>query len=116
MRKQRSTTLLSLILVFAASAAVAQPIIQIIDATGDGTNALDQPLGIAVDGSANVYVAGNISTNAFKVTAAGVITEIIDATGDGINTFGRPFGIAVDTSGNVYTAARFSDNAFNCRR
>jgi hypothetical protein len=39
-----------------------------------------------VDGSGNVYVAGAVSDNAFKITPGGVITQIIDTSGDGAAT------------------------------
>ena len=89
-------------------------ITEIIDATGDGGgNILTFPDAIAVDGVENVYVAGQISDNAFKITPGGVITEIIDTTGDGGgNTLDGPRGIAVDGAGNVYVAGAGSDNAF----
>ena len=46
---------------------------------------------MAVDGNGNVYVAGYISDNAFKITPGGVITQIIDSTGDGVgNTLDSP--------------------------
>ena len=69
---------------------------------------LDGPYDIAVDGSANVYVSGVWSDNAFKITPGGVITEIINAAsgGDVLS------GIAVDGEGNVYVTGSGSDNAF----
>ena len=76
----------SILLLWALSTgpAAAQTITEIIDGTGDGSgNLLIRPFGIAVDGSGNVFVAGSLSDNAFKIAPDGVITEIIDATGDG---------------------------------
>ena len=88
-------------------------ITEIIDATGDGGgNTLDTPLGVAVDGSGNVYVGGGGSHNVFRITPGGTITEIIDATGDGSNALTQPNGIAVDGSGNIYVAGASSDNVF----
>ena len=87
---------------------------EIIDSTSNGMgNALDYPLGIAVDNSGNAYVTGDYSDNAFKITPVGVITEIIDSTGDGMgNALDYPRGIAVDDSGNAYVTGSVSDNAF----
>ncbi len=61
-----------------AGRAAAQFLItEIIDVTGDGAgNVLDNPASIAVDGVGNVYVAGDGTDNAFRITPAGVITEI----------------------------------------
>ena len=102
---------LVLVALLGAGAASAQ-ITEIIDATGDGTNALDAPRGVAVDGSGNVYVAGEGNDHAFKITPGGTITEIIDATGDGTNVLTNPRGIAVDGSGNVYVAGGLTSNLF----
>jgi len=83
-KKALILTLLAVFLVTLASAAQAQTITEIIDATGDGTgNTMEGPNDVAVDSSGNVYLAGRDSDNAFKITPGGVITEIIDATGDG---------------------------------
>ncbi len=92
-----------------AGAAVA-----IIDETGDGMGGtLAGPSAIAVDGSGNVYVAGESSYNAFKITPEGVITEIIDENGDGMGkTLESPSAIAVDASGNVYVTGEDSYNVF----
>jgi len=96
-------------------------ITEIIDSTGDGSNAFDEPIGIAADSSGNVFVAGFTSNNAFKISTPGTcstggttctITEIIDSTGDGSNAFDGPDAIAVDSSGNVFVAVASSDNAF----
>jgi len=79
----------------------------------DFDDGLQGPRGIAVDVAGNVYVAGNASENAFKITPGGVITEIIDSTGDGAgNTLDLARGIAVDGVGNVYVAGGGSNNAF----
>ena len=72
-------------LVIGVDAASAQYVVsEIIDASGDGAgHGLDTSGGIAMDSAGNVYVAGFVSKNVFKITPAGVITQIIDATGDG---------------------------------
>jgi len=92
----------------------AGTITQIIDSTGDGAgNTLSSPWGLAVDSSGNVYVAGSLSDNAFKITPGGVISEIIDSTGDGAgNSLNEGTGVAVDSGGNVFVSGGFSDNAF----
>jgi len=81
------------------------------DATG--TSALfNQPYGVAVDGSGNVYVAELGSDTIRMITSGGVVTTLAGTAGSagsvngtGANaTFNQPIGIAVDGSGNVYVA------------
>jgi len=66
-KKALMLTLLAVLLGTLASVAQARTITQIIDATGDGTNPLNDPYSIAVDSSGNVYVTGEDSNNAFKI-------------------------------------------------
>ena len=85
--------------------------IQLMDTSGDGTNPLACAVGIAVDGSDNVFVVGNVSDNVFKITPAGVATQVIDATGAGAGMgLSGPIGVAVDGSDNVYVSGFLSDN------
>ncbi len=89
-------------------------ITEIIDAMGDSAgNPLDATYGIALDGSGNVYVTGELSTNVFRITPGGVITEILDSLGDGMTgLLDDPQDITTDGSGNVYVGGEVSNNAF----
>jgi len=81
---------------------------------GPATSAeLNGPVGVAVDSSGNVYIAGE-DDNRIRKISNGVITTIagngtagyvdnVTATSGELNT---PYGIAVDSSGNVYIADR----------
>jgi len=77
----------------------------LINANGDGSgNPLSSVGGITADESGNVFVAGALSNNAFRITPEGVITEIIDITGNGTgNLFeGANSAIGVSSSGIAY--------------
>jgi sugar lactone lactonase YvrE len=78
---------------------------------GDGTGINAQfraPVGIAVDGQGNVYVADNMNHRIRKITPDGVVTTLagsvsgyLDDTG-ALAKFTNPTGVAVDKLGNVY--------------
>ena len=83
--------------------------------SNDGTGSAARfnfPVGLAVDGGGNIYVADSKNFTIRKVTSAGVVTTIAGApfqvgstNGPGTSSrFFLPFGIAVDTAGNVYVA------------
>lgn len=80
---------------------------------GLGTAAsISQPIGLAVDGVGNVYVAGYSSMSIRKIYPNGLVTTLAGNSGysgpnDGTGSAARfklPGGVAVDASGNVYVA------------
>jgi hypothetical protein len=83
----------------------------VMDFEGDGAgNDLDGPEALAIDGSGNVFVVCQISSNVFRIGPAGDVTEILDETANGTGVLSYPQDVAVDAAGNVYVAASGSDN------
>ena len=83
----------------------------------DGTGAaakFNNPSGVAVDASGNVYVADLDNNKIRKITPEGAVSTLagsIKGYGDGPGAdakFQYPNGIAVDASGNVYVADTFN--------
>jgi serine/threonine-protein kinase len=83
---------------------------------GQGTLAsFENPRGVAVDGSGNVYVADYDDHRIRKITPSGSVTTLAgsgsagSADGQGkAASFNEPFGVAVDAGGNVYVADSFN--------
>jgi sugar lactone lactonase YvrE len=86
--------------------------------SGDGGAAtsaqLNQPAGLAIDSSGNLYIADSNNSAVRKVTQAGIISTVagtggaLGFSGDGGAAtqakFMAPFGVAVDSAGNLYIA------------
>ena len=72
--------------------------------SGAATSAqLNNPWGIAFDGSGNLYIADSGNNCIRKVSPSGTITTLT-LSGGGTIPLLSPTGVAVDTSGNVYIA------------
>jgi tripartite motif-containing protein 71 len=72
--------------------------------TGANAGQFNNPIGIAVDSSGNVYVADTENNRVQKFTSNGTLITKWGAPGPNAGQFNNPIGIAVDSSGNVYVA------------
>lgn len=82
---------------------------------GTGTAAqFNQPYGITMDPSGNIYVADRLNAAVRKITPAGVVSTFAGSTAgfaDGTGTaaqFNELYGIASDASGNIYVPDFFN--------
>ena len=88
----------------ATSTPATQPTPTATPVRGSGDGQFDGPLGIAVDGSGNVYVTDNNNNRVQVFSASGTFLRKWGSEGGGDGQFDGPWGIAVDGSGNVYVA------------
>ena len=83
-----------------------------------GTNALfNQPNGVALDGSGNIFIADTGNGTIRKIDSQGTVTTFAGSASnrgnrDGAGTaawFSAPTGIAADSAGNLYVADAFTE-------
>ena len=85
-------------------------------ANGPDTATFNSPLGVALDGSGNVYVADYENNLIRKITPAGVVSTFAGTGAAGaddgagtIATFNLPESLTVDAAGNVYVVDNGND-------
>jgi DNA-binding beta-propeller fold protein YncE len=90
---------------------------------GVSTNAqFNNPQGVAMDASGNLYVADSGNNTIREITQAGVVSTIAGQAGvsgsvDGTNAlFNQPTGIAVDSSGTIIYVADTGNNTIRSIR
>ena len=72
---------------------------------GSGDGQFNGPIGLAVDGSGNVFVADTINNRIQKFDNTGTFVTTWGCLGSGDGQFNGPGGVAVErSSGNVFVA------------
>jgi streptogramin lyase len=69
---------------------------------GSGNGQFQSAIGVAVDGSGNVFVSDFTNNRIQKFTDTGTYLTQWGSAGSGDGQFANPYGVAVDGSGNVY--------------
>jgi sugar lactone lactonase YvrE len=78
--------------------------------TPTGDNALDNPWGIALDSSGNIYVAGNHVISVFPAGSNGITSPIANIVGPKTRLVGALAGLALDSDRNIYVANYYSSS------
>ena len=76
---------------------------------GAGPGQFDDPAGIAVDGSDDVYVLDMGADRVTKFSSTGTYLAMWGTPGSGTGQFTRPYGIAASTGGDIFVADTIND-------
>ena len=126
LRRGAAVALALILSLWLAAPAFAQSVTTLAGSAGssgttDGTGTaarFNNPDGIAVDSSGNLYVADRSNHTIRRVTAAGVVTTLAGSAGstgttDGIGTaarFNTPIGVSLDSSGTTVYVGDFGNH------
>jgi len=114
--KSLLTLLFSIFLTIQVQAQLVLTIAGVLDSIGAVNGSalqahFNNPHGIAVDGSGNIYVADRFGHRIRKITPAGIVSTLAGSgnqgsvNGQGTSAeFNEPWGICADIVGNVYVA------------
>ena len=76
--------------------------------SGNATNQLNNPIGIHVDSSGNIYVADQSNHRVMKwapgASVGTLVAGVSGSQGSGTDKLNNPVGLDVDASGNIYVA------------
>ncbi len=74
---------------------------------GSGDGQLNDPRGIALDSSGNIFVGDHINSRIQKFDSSGNFVSKFGSSGTGDGQFGRPEGVAINSSGHIFVADEF---------
>src|SRR5206468_7405237 len=76
---------------------------------GSDNGEFENPVGVATDGSGNVYVADTGNVRIQKFDASGTFLTTWGSYGPDNGAFEYPFGVTTDGSGHVYVADTYNN-------
>ena len=82
--------------------AYAETFLSSFGSSGSGNGQFNDPFGIAIDSSGNIYVVDLINNRVEKFNSADVFQSQFGSLGSGNGQFNQPGGIAINSSGNIY--------------
>lgn len=77
---------------------------EVFGSTGAGNDQFNQPKGIAIGPTGNLYIADSQNNRIEEVSPSGQFIRAWGTKGTGDGQFNQPWGIAVSREGNVYVA------------
>lgn len=86
------------------SALADYAIVKTIGSQGIGDGQFEEPTGIAVDSSDNVFVSDTINDRIQEFDSSGALVRIIGTSGTGNGQLKLPGGLAIDAAGNLWVA------------
>jgi tripartite motif-containing protein 71 len=79
-------------------------IVKTIGSLGSGDGQFEEPGGIAVDSSDNVFVSDTLNNRIQEFDSSGALVRIIGTSGTGNGQLKFPRGLAIDAAGNLWVA------------